>query len=586
MHKKIKMKRYTYIIIFTLLGTAGCSKVLDLVPESQVTTANFFVSENDFKIYANQFYDFFPRDGRGFGNFLWKVDNNSDNQLQNNNGNIFAFGVNTVADNPPDYDGGGWNFDNIREVNFFLDRLEENNVLSDQQKNRWRAEGRFFRAYLYYDKLRKYGDVPWYGKSLNELDADVYKPRDPRGTVVNNILTDLDFAVENLPQTIGNKENIDKFVALALKARIALFEGTFRKYHALPEPYDNLLQQAADAALNIMEQPGYSLHKTGGVHESYYNYFAMAKPGSSSETILARHFSTALGITHWSQRFIVGQPETGFSKSLADDYLCTDGLPVSLSPLFDKNTDYDFIQTEMANRDPRMTQSIWNKGDLLFTNPDEYFNEALGRVPPLNINFPTGYSIKKFSKRERSLQVPDAADDGYPLFRLGEVYLIYAEAKAELGTLLQGDLDKSINILRDRVGMPHMELANLQADPDSDFNGSIPEVPAVSTLIDEIRRERRVELAAEGLRRDDLMRWKAGQLLAKNPLGAKFNPAVYPEAVGQPFARTNSEGFLEPYQGLTVNRQFNEQKNYFYPIPPSQIGLYKNDVLTQNPNWQ
>src|SRR5690606_13932233 len=111
------------------------------------------------------------------------------------------------------------------------------NVLSDQQKNRWRAEGRFFRAYLYYDKLRKYGDVPWYGKSLNELDADVYKPRDPRGTVVNNILTDLDFAVENLPQTIGNKENIDKFVALALKARIALFEGTFRKYHALPEPY-------------------------------------------------------------------------------------------------------------------------------------------------------------------------------------------------------------------------------------------------------------------------------------------------------------------------------------------------------------
>ncbi|GGW41014.1 RagB/SusD family nutrient uptake outer membrane protein [Arenibacter certesii] len=580
------MKNYTYRFIFILaLIVSSCSDdVLDLVPESDVTAVNFFKSESDFRIYANQFYDYFPREGRGFADFIWKEDNNSDNQIQNGNGNIFAHGTNTVNDNPSGYGGGGWNFDNIRTVNYFLDQLEASE-LSEDVKNRWRAEGRFFRAYLYFDKVKKYGDVPWFDTAHAETDPEIYKPRDSRATVVNNIINDLDFAIINLPQEIGNKENIDVYIAHALKARIALYEGTLRKYHGKSEPFTELLNQAIISAEVIMSEDGYKLHEDGGPATSFYNYFALAKPGTSTETILARHFSTDLGITHWSQRFITGEAGTGFSKSLADDFLCTDGLPISLSPLFNKATDYDFIETEMANRDPRMVQSIFNKGDLKLVGPDEYFNEENDRVPPFNQNWPTGYAIKKFSNTDRVFQVPGAADDGVFVFRLGEIYLIYAEAKAELGTLTQNDLDISINLLRDRVGMPHMTLAGLVRDPDSDFDGSIADIPAVSVLIDEIRRERRVELAAEGMRRDDIIRWKAGQLLVQTPLGAKFNASVYPNAVGQPFARTNSDGFIEPYQGLTIVKQFDENKNYLYPVPPSEIGLYPSGVLTQNPGW-
>ncbi|NKI27966.1 RagB/SusD family nutrient uptake outer membrane protein [Arenibacter sp. 6A1] len=580
------MKNYIYKCGFLLILLLGaCSDPLELEPESSITASNFFKTDSDFEVYANQFYDYFPREGRGFVDFIWTADNDSDNQIAQNDGNIFAFGANTINDNPPSYGGGGWDFGNIRSVNFFLDNIETS-TLSEEAKNRWRAEGRFFRAYLYFDKVRKYGDVPWFDKALSETDPEVYKARDPRATVITNIMADLDFAIAHLPLEIGNKENIDGYVAHALKARIALYEGTFRKYHEKSEPYADLLNQAVISAEAIMNENGYALHQDGGPENSFYNYFTLPLPGTSSETILARHFSTDLGITHWSQRFILLQAMTGISKSLADDFLAADGLPISLSPLFDETTDYDFIEDEMANRDPRMSQTIWNKGDLKLAGPDEYFNEDNGRVPPFNSNWPSGYAIKKFSNTDRSLQIPGAADDGVYIFRLGEIYLIYAEAKAELGTLSQSDLDISINLLRNRVGMPHMTLVDLVRDPDSDFDGSIAEIPAVSVLIDEIRRERRVELAAEGMRRDDIVRWKAGQLLAQNPLGAKFNPEVYPNAVNEPFARTNADGFIEPYQGTSRTRQFNEDKNYLYPIPPSQIGLYPNGELKQNPGWE
>lgn len=583
--KNIKMKDYIYKCGFLLiLLLTACSDPLELEPESSITASNFFNTDSDFQVYANQFYDYFPREGRGFVDFIWTADNDSDNQIAQNDGNIFAFGANTVNDSPSGYSGGGWDFGNIRSVNFFLDNIETS-TLSEETKNRWRAEGRFFRAYLYFDKVKKYGDVPWFDTALLETDPEVYKARDPRAAVITNIITDIDFAIDNLPQEIGNKEYIDFYVAHALKARVALYEGTHRKYHETGEPFAELLNQAAESAKVIMDENGYALHTEGGPSNSFYNYFTLPLPGTSSETILARHFSTDLGITHWSQRFIGGQAMTGFSKSLADDFLCKDGLPISLSPLFDEATDYDFIEVEMANRDPRMTQSIWNKGDLKLAGPDEYFNDDNNRVPPFNSTWPSGYGIKKFSNTDREFQVPGAADDGVYVFRLGEIYLIYAEAKAELGTLTQSDLDISINLLRDRVGMPHMTIVGLVRDLDSDFDGSISEIPGVSVLIDEIRRERRVELAAEGMRRDDIIRWKAGQLLAQTPLGAKFNPVVYPNAVGEPFARTNGDGFVEPYQGTARSRQFDENKNYLYPIPPSQIGLYPNGELKQNPGW-
>lgn len=579
------MKTYKYLFMVSFFICISCSKdVLDTEPDSVITETNFFVSENDFEIFSNKFYSYLPQDGRGFVDFIWTKDNNSDNQHQFGDGNTIAFGAHTINDRPSRYHSFGWGFAQIRSVNYMLGKLSESTI-PDEAKLKWEAVGRFFRAYLYYDKVIHYGDVPWYDKALDENSEEIYKARTPRAEVVNNILADLDFAINNLPQDIGNKTNLDKYSALALKARVALFEGTFRKYHALSDPWEGLLNQAVEASKAIMDEGGYTLHNDGNPNENYYNYFALRSPGESSETILARHYDINQGAGgHWSQRFIVLQAMTGLSKSLADDYLCTDGLPISLSPLFDSSTDYDLIQDEMANRDPRMPQTIFNKGVPRFSDPVEYFNEE--QLPPFNRFWPTGYAVRKFSKLDRTLQIPSAGDDGAPVFRLGEIYLINAEAKAELGTITQEDVNTTINLLRERVGMPPMLIGSLVRDPDSNFDGSQSEVPAVSVLIDEIRRERRIELAAEGFRRDDLMRWKAGQLLTLTPLGAKFNPSVYPDAVDQNFARTNADGFIEPYQGGTRPRLFDENKNYLFPIPPSEIGLYPNGELTQNPGWQ
>ncbi|UOY08303.1 RagB/SusD family nutrient uptake outer membrane protein [Muricauda sp. SCSIO 64092] len=578
------MKIYNYLWIAIVWICASCSDVLDTEPDSVITENNFFTNESDFEIFSNKFYDYFPRDGRGFVNFIWNADNDSDNLHQMGDGNLLAFGANTINDNPPAYGGGGWSFSRIRSVNFMLGKIDEAPI-SDAAKNTWSAVGRFFRAYLYFDKVRKYGDVPWYDTALDETSEEIYRPRDPRATVIANIMADLDFAAANLPQDIGNKTTLDRYAALALKARVALYEGTYRKYHSLPEPWEELLNEAVEASLTIMDEGGYALHNDGDVNENYYNYFALRSPGESSETILARHYDISQAVGgHWSQRFIILQAMTGISKSLADDFLCTDGLPVALSPLFDPTTDYDLIEDEMANRDPRMHQTIFNIDVPILSDPIAYFNDE--QIPRFDQFFNTGYVIRKFSKLDRALQVPGAADDGAPVFRLGEIYLIFAEAKAELGTLEQADLDASINLLRNRVGMPPMQIATLERDPDSNFDGSLSEIPQVSVLIDEIRRERRVELACEGFRRDDLMRWKAGQLLTLTPLGAKFNGTRYPNAVDQNFARVNEDGFIEPYQGSVRPRLFDENKNYLFPIPPSEIGLYPNGELTQNPGWQ
>ncbi len=571
------MKKIIYILLFSLLISA-CSDKLNLVPESQISPVAFFLSERDARLFSNQFYTYLPGENRAWAQFIWGVDNNSDNQAQMGDGNVFAFGANTITDNPSAYEGGGWSFGNIRTVNYYLERVAESTIPG---KARWEAEGRFFRAYLYFDLLRKYGDVPWYDSALSEEDDDIYKPRDPRAFVITKIMEDIDFAIANLPQEGGEKTYIDRFVALAFKAWVALYEGTFRKYHGASESPNELLTQAVQASETIMEEGNYTLHTNGGPNNSYYNYFALINKDTSSETIIARNCSNDLGVTHWSQRFL-GYQMTGLTKSLADSYLCTDGLPVSLSPLFNPETDYDYLELEVANRDPRMKQSIVTPGELHFSDPDQYYPNNL---PYFNSVHPTGYMINKFRSTDRTLQVPGTGYDGIAVFRLGEIYLIYAEAKAELGTITQGDLDISINLLRDRVGMPPMVMNELQRDPNSYFDGSIPEIPAVPVIIDEIRRERRVELAAEGRRRDDIVRWKAGQLLARTPLGAKFNPEVYPNAEGQPWARTNEDGFIEPYQGSTRPRQFDENKNYLYPIPPAQIGLYPVGVLEQNPGW-
>ncbi len=575
------MKSFKIILAFSLAFIMGCDdEFLEKTPETSITLANFLNTKQEFELFANQWYNYFPKPSGQGRSAMWNWDDETDNHLPRNL-NLFSSGGLTINSVPPGFDGGGWNFGRIRSVNIALAALDKENDLSEDERKVIEGEIRFFKAYLYFDKVRRFGDVPWLEQEITETDTEeLYKSRDSRVLVVNNIIDDLDFAIANLPARNGGR--IHRYAALALKARICLFEGTFEKYHNVPGGNPNqFLQLAATTANDIIENGPYALHTIGGPTAAYRDYFSLKDKSSSKETIFNIGYNIDEGLFNWSTWYISALARTGISKELADDYLDTNGDPIALSKLFDSTTDYNSLETEVANRDPRFAQTVMLPGDVIFNDS----NGVTVTVPLLDQEFPTGYNIHKFVVKDVGNPIQNRqGEDSFPLFRLGEVYLIYAEALAELGTITQNDVDKSVNLLRDRVGMPHMVLADLVRDPDSDFDGSFSSIEAVSITIDEIRRERRVELACEGFRKDDLMRWKAGSLMTKPVIGAKLNEVWHPNALSTGVI-VNDEGFILPTYHATP-RVWDEGKNYLYPIPPSQIGLYENGELTQNPGWE
>ncbi len=264
------------------------------------------------------------------------------------------------------------------------------------------------------------------------------------------------------------------------------------------------------------------------------------------------------------------------SKSMVEDYLCTDGLPITLSPLYKGDEVFENI---FENRDPRLRQSV--------LHPDDVTYYSWGSTVPMLLGVSgsgsmTGYQTIKFFNQ----QINVLGHDGYTpciVLRFGEVLLNYAEAKAELGTLTQADLDKSINKLRDRVGMTHMDLNNIPVDPRYTSD-------AVSPLIVEIRRERRVELFSEGFRYDDLRRWKQGAKLTKKDYGmrwdeankARFDPQNKCSLKSENYPGTNINYICPNKSGDFENPVF-EQKHYLWPIPVSARS--ENPALGQNPGW-
>jgi len=267
------------------------------------------------------------------------------------------------------------------------------------------------------------------------------------------------------------------------------------------------------------------------------------------------------------------QNSDGYSKAFVNSILCSDGLPISLSPLYKGD---DTPDAEAANRDPRYKQQIGTRGfDILSGD-----TITLPRIGTTITS--TGYQcIKGHSNSAVAYNANQSTYDFF-IFRYAETLLIDAEARAEMGTCTQSTLDNTINLLRDRVGMPHMIIANLQKDPKSDF----PDVPV---LIDEIRRERRTELGSEGFRFDDLHRWHAGTLI-NNPntiLGMKLTPALKAQyAVEAPQLDvkdivTDANNYIRVYPNFTT-RTWND-KFYLYPIPTQEITL--NPQIKQNPGW-
>ena len=346
--------------------------------------------------------------------------------------------------------GGGWSFSTLRHINYFLQNLYR--CEDEAVRKKYEGVGRFWRAYFYFSKLQLFGDLPWYDQVLNSDDDQLlYKERDSRDVIIKHIIDDLDVAAKQLPEVGENKYHICRYTALALKARACLYEGTFRKYHAGTAfnpnnlPYADLLQQAASAALEVMQSGKYQLYTEGA--RPYYDYFVGTGTASEKETILSRSYGLA---THDASAFalVASKGSAGFTRAFALTYLDSDGTR------FTDKADYltQPFTEETKNRDPRMAQTFLTQN---FTYKDG--TQGLYRK---NLSV-TGYPVVKFIEGSEAIS---GSHVDMPVFRLGEVYLNYAEALAEAGTITQNDLDISINKLRDRVQEKGLKTGEQAAD--------------------------------------------------------------------------------------------------------------------------
>lgn len=566
-----------YIIFCLFIFLSSCSDdFLDKQPLDAISSDNYWQTSTDLELYVNQFYTLFPFETRNDKNLL---DGSSDNLIEDGFSSILA-GTRVVPGA-----GGPWTtyYTTVRSLNYFFDRYNSVPEAFDSYKQ-YVGEAHFFRAYVYFNLVRDYGDVPWVNRVLQDDSEELKQGRTPRNIVVDSILSDLDKAISYL----GDKgsvsdQRLNKQIALIFKSRVSLFEGTWEKYHA-NTPFGvngsdgtKYLEQARDAAKQIMDSEIYDIYSTNSPNIDYYRLFGQDDYSSNPEIMFWKKWDANLGLVRWSPS--IWGNAMGVSKELVDSYLTKDGQPISTSTLYEGD---DNLLTVVQNRDPRLAQTIWIPGDplnVIGATDTTFFEKADIHLTGSYLNV-TGYQLKKYSNAwgDNLRQNYYQSEIGSIIFRYAEVLLNYIEAQAELGNVSQEDIDQTINKLRARVNMPPLVLNAIPQDPNWDF-------PSLSPIINEIRRERRVELSFEGLRKYDLLRWRAHHLFVnQRPLGAVFVQSDYPEMEIGKNVYINSQGYIDPYQvSLPEGYLFKPGRDYLAPLPNIELTL--NENYNQNSGW-
>lgn len=577
-------------ICFILLFT-GCKKeILDLTPQDKITDAQFWKTSSDLQLYVNGFYSRMLPTYNGFstlGIYGLDADQGSDNMILTSEYNRAINGERTV----PATDGG-WSWSELRNINYFLANYNRVQA-APAAVNPFVGEALFFRAWFYFEKMKTYGDVPWINIPLSVTDQDlIYGARLKRNIIADSILNDLDRAIALLPtKALAQGQRVNKEIAMAFQSRIALYEGTWEKYHAGTvfgvngSDGKKYLEKAAAVSEALINSNVYQLDNAG-VDFGYWKLFNQSDYSGSKEIMFWRKYSItdnpAFG-NNWVITIKRGGGR-GITKNLVDAYLCTDGQPISGNNLY--SGDNTLLQV-VANRDPRLNQTICTpdgKHTLLQSLPVEIFTLP-GFTGAISDKTATGYQSYKGLNPDPVMQqnISNIGYTGLIYFRYAEVLLNFAEAKAELGTLTQADLDISIKKLRDRVGMPNLTISAIQNDPNWEF-------PELSALINEVRRERRVELAVEGFRKDDIFRWASAnkRLLGWKPKGAKRDQwnGAFPASVLNAYP-VDANGYIELYQNIgamSSGYKFNLNRDYLSPVPQNELTLNPK-LLPQNPGW-
>ncbi len=595
--KKILLKS-NFILLATLLCFSCNDDFLERSPLDEISNSSFWNTENDLRVYNNSLYNIARNDNDvpifmafddGFDSHrygIWHLSGFSDDtgprHSRHDNYQKVRAGKHSIPGSPFWYGYKGFNF--LRAINVGMDNYDKAQV-TEEVKNKYVGEARLMRGWFYADKISKFGTAQWVDRELGVEDEEVLNgARDSRDLVMNNVLADLDFAVEHIPDNWGDGNapgRLNRWGALLVKSRIALFEGTWRKYHGLSDA-DKWLTEAANSAKELMDDGPYSLFESGDPTNSYNAIHRMTDLSGNPEVIYWRRYERGIFTNHTQSyhRAYNG----GATKSMVEDYLCTDGLPITLSDEYQGDANYTDL---FENRDPRLRQTVLHPDDQAIYKygnhtPDAYSYPRVQGMPG-GLKVYTGYHIIKVYEVGAAHASYNSSQTPAITMRFAEALLNYAEAKAELGggTISQDDLDISINLLRDRVGMPHL-VAEPEMDPRYANDG-------VSAVISEIRRERRVELFMEGFRYDDIRRWKQGKKLENKDYGMRWDDAnrtaVDPDgAVTVMSGMVDGVEYLEIYKGTDYeNPVFDESKHYLWPLPIS--ALSQNPNLGQNPGW-
>jgi len=578
-----------YLALAGLLGFTACDDVIDLKPLDSFTDESYWTSVDDLRGYANRFYT-------NLSGPSSSGDQQSDNRVPSS---YDAWLYNEyVVDQASD-----WSWSNIRNLNFFMNRYQRVTG-TDADINAQVAVIRFFRALDYFGKIKSYGDVPWYEKDLTDGDTEeLYKGRDSRDFVLGKIIEDLEFAIQWLPEKSAAAEcALHKDAARTQLSRVCLYYGTFKKYHSVTtEPTsEDLLRKAANNALAVMNTGRYEIvqGQDAGCGQQafedyplyYQNQFVQEDLSANKEAILYRSYVDGK-LMHGTGR----NQGVGYSKDFAESFLCKDGKPIGVSDLYQGD---ETIDQEMENRDPRMYNIIDNvhrpytvQADGTIETTHSKFDKNATAANVSASHSVTGYANVKYSSADPTQWVANATTYDWFVYRYAEVLLNYAEAKYELGEMDQDILDATINKLRDRVEMPHLKMEVGFTDPNWPDYGY-----TVEPLLQEIRRERRIELVAEGFRYDDIIRWK-GVKLYENPktvLGMRVTDKVISLYDEGTFGGETGRALVE-YQGKTYIRPYAKElddagrkwaaddKRFLNPI--SKNVMLINPAIKQNPNW-
>ncbi|MGF1585643.1 MAG: RagB/SusD family nutrient uptake outer membrane protein [Bacteroidales bacterium] len=499
------MKKITLIITFVavfLLIQSCNDDFMERIPKTEIGRENFFNTRDDLQMYINSLIDW-----PGQGIYVEASDDGY---------STGAVEFRTIMMQPTSSAtiNAGWNWGKLRQINFFLENYNKADI-PQADLDHFEGVARFHRARFYMGMLKRFGDVPWYDKVLEADDPELFKARDSREYVIDRIFEDYSFAADHV-RPGGQVGEVNKWVVKTFMARHALYEGTFRKYHDyLGLQYESYLRIARDQTRDIIESDYFSIYSTGNPESDYSTLFNNTDLAGNPEIILLnRSVEGEKNSGYWS--YIFGNYEHSPSKDLLQAYLMEDGSYYSNQAGWETKL---FVE-EFQNRDPRLSQTyaypgwiIHNTGTYALGTPGTPYIQELAR------NFTGYHQLKGFVN---NLSPVYQASIDWPVLRYAEVLLIYAEARAELQELTQADLDMSINELRSRAGMPQMTM-NPQVDPiqAARYPGLSASTPQWAELL-EIRRERRVELARESRRYNDLMRYRAGHLLETAPEGLYF----------------------------------------------------------------